>query len=135
VNIRLRPKLLQSLGLLLILAGLVVAWVAIPLHVYDGFESSRLSWLLWSRYRFAPGAVTSEDEVVRSGKRAVAITVHSGDRFEQGVDGSASTERAELMEAWWLFSRTGRTYAYSFSLYLPKDFPQTTERLVLAQWR
>ena len=38
------------------------------------------------------------------------------------------------MEAWWLFSRTGRTYFYAFRLYLPKDFPQTTERLVLAQW-
>ena len=24
---------------------------------------------------------------------------------------------------------------YSFSLYLPKDFPQTSERLVIAQWR
>ena len=34
-----------------------------------------------------------------------------------------------------LFSRTGRTYVYAFSLYLPADFPETRERLVLAQWR
>jgi hypothetical protein len=113
----------------------VVALVAIPLHIYDGFESSRLSWVRWSRYRFAPGAVVSEDQVVRSGKSALAITVHSGDRFELGLDGNASTERAELMEALWLFSHTGRTYIYSFSLYLPDDLPQTSERLVLAQWR
>jgi hypothetical protein len=39
------------------------------------------------------------------------------------------------MEAWWLFSRAERAYTYSFSLYLPKDFPQTSERLVIAQWR
>ena len=126
---------MQGLGLLLVSAGLLATWIGIPLHVYDGFESTRLSWLRWSRSRFEPGAVASENEVVRSGGRALAITVHAGDRFERGVDGSASTERAELMEAWWLFSRTGRTYAYAFSLYLPKDFPQTKERLVLAQWR
>jgi hypothetical protein len=135
VKTKLRRSLLQGVGLLLVLAGLIVAWIAIPLHVYDGFESTRLSWLRWSRYRFEPGAVASENEVVRSGKRALAITIHSGDRFEHGVEGNACTERAELMEAWWLFSRTRRTYAYSFSLYLPKDFPQTKERLVLAQWR
>ena len=41
----------------------------------------------------------------------------------------------ELMESWWLFSRSGRTYAYSFSLYLPKEIPQSSERLVIAQWR
>jgi hypothetical protein len=39
------------------------------------------------------------------------------------------------MESWWLFSRTGLTYVYSFSLYIPSDFPQTRERLVIAQWR
>jgi hypothetical protein len=69
------------------------------------------------------------------GERSLAITVHPGDRFEFGVDGSASTERAELMEAPWLFSHTSRAYLYFFSVYLPNDFPQTTERLVLAQWR
>jgi hypothetical protein len=52
-----------------------------------------------------------------------------------GKPGSAATERDEIMEAWWLFSRAERTYVYSFSLYLPKDFPQTAERLVIAQWR
>lgn len=129
-------RLLKLTALLLLLAVLIVAGLsAIPLHIYDGFESSELSRLRWSRYRFAPGAIVSQESVVRSGRRALAITVHSGDRFEQGIEGSASTERAELMEAWWLFSRTGRTYVYSFSLFLPKDFPQTSERLVLAQWR
>lgn len=108
---------------------------AVPLHIYDGFETAELNRARWSRFRFEPGAVVSEEQVVRAGRRALAITVHSGDRFEQGIEGSASTERAELMEAWWLFSHTGRTYAYAFSLYLPADFPVTSERLVLAQWR
>jgi hypothetical protein len=107
---------------------------AIPLHVYDGFESARLSRLRWSRSRFERGAVVSQEGVVRAGRR-VAITVHPVDRYEQGIEGSASTERAELMEAWWLWSRTGHTYVYSFSLFLRRDFPITPERLVLAQWR
>jgi len=130
------PRQWKVAALLSLVAVVAVAGArAIPLHIYDGFESARLSRLRWSRYRFAPGAVASESAVVRSGRKALAITVHSGDCFEQGVDGSASTERAELMEAWWLFSHTGRSYAYKFSLYLPTNFPQTKERLVLAQWR
>jgi hypothetical protein len=129
-------KVLLSAVILFVLIILFVAGLRVmPLHIYDGFESPHLSRLRWSRFRFVPGAVVTQEAVVRAGRRALAITVHSGDRFEQGIDGSASTERAELMEAWWLFSRTGRTYAYSFSIYLPEDFPQTSERLVLAQWR
>lgn len=102
----------------------VVALVAIPLHIYDGFESSRLSWVRWSRYRFAPGAVVSEDQVVRSGKSALAITVHSGDRFELGLDGNASTERAELMEALGSFrtraARTSTPSAFTFPMTFHK---------------
>ena len=113
----------------------LLALRTIPIHVYDGFESSYLSSFRWSSRRFEPGAVVSEESVVRSGRRALAITVHSGDRPEAASESGAATERAELMESWWLFSRTGRTYVYSFSLYLPNDFPQTSERLVIAQWR
>jgi hypothetical protein len=107
----------------------------VPVHVHDGFQSSHLSWRHWSKYRFEPGAVFPEGSIVRSGKRALAITVHSGDRPEGASESGAATERDELKEAWWQFSRVGRTYASSFSLYLPKDFPQTSERLVIAQWR
>jgi len=104
------------------------------MHVYDGFESSYLSRLRWTDRRFEPGAVVFEGSVVRSGHRALAITVHSGHRPEAASQ-SGGTERDELMESWWLFSRTRRTYVYSFSLYLPTNFPQTRERLVIAPWR
>ena len=114
---------------------LFLVWRAIPIHIYDGFESPHLSRFRWLRRRFEPSAVVSQTEVVRSGHRALAITVHPGDRPEAASQGGAATERDEIMEAWWLFSRTERTYVYSFSLYLPEDFPQTHERLVIAQWR
>ncbi|HVI09698.1 MAG TPA: heparin lyase I family protein [Candidatus Binatia bacterium] len=76
-----------------------------------------------------------EDSVVRSGRQALAITVGSGDRPEAESAGGAATERDEIMEAYWLFSRGERGYVYSVSLYLPKDFPQISESLVIAQWR
>jgi hypothetical protein len=107
----------------------------VPIHVHDGFDSPNLSWIRWSRSRFVSGAVVTESAIVRSGSRALAITVHAGDRYEAASDTGAATERAELMESWWYFSRMQRAYAYSFSLYLPTELPQTTERLVIAQWR
>jgi hypothetical protein len=106
-----------------------------PIHVYDGFESHYLSHLRWTNRRFEPGAVVFEESVVHSGRRALAITVRSGDRPEAATESGAATERDELMEPWWLFSRSGRTYVYSFSLYLPHNFLQTSERFVIAQWR
>src|SRR5581483_2171803 len=129
-------RLLQALALIAALPLLLfVARRVIPLHVYDGFESSSLSWMHWSRWRFVKGAVVPEEDIVRSGHRALAITVRDGDRYEAASDTGAATERDELMESWWLYSRMARSYAYSFSLYLPKDFPLTPERLVIAQWR
>ncbi|MGA7685606.1 MAG: heparin lyase I family protein [Terriglobales bacterium] len=122
-------------GLILLLIVFLFALRTVPLHVYDGFESSRLSWTRWSKYRFASGAVAPEQSVVRAGRSALAITVHSGDRYEAASESGVASERAELMESWWLFSRSGRTYAYSFSLYLPKEIPQSSERLVIAQWK
>lgn len=128
--------LLRTLSVVVLFALLLLLVASlIPIHVYDGFESPDLSRFHWLRRRFEPGAVVSQTAVVRSGRRALAITVHAGDRPEAASQGGAATERAEIMESWWLFSRAGRSYAYSFSLYLPKDFPQTSERLVIAQWR
>ena len=131
MRLLLRALMVVVLFALLLLLALRV----IPIHVYDGFESPHLSRLRWSRGRLEPGAVASENTVVRSGRGALAITVRPGDRPEAASQGGAATERDEIMEPWWLFSRTGRTYVYSFSLYLPKEFPQTSERLVIAQWR
>jgi hypothetical protein len=104
------------------------------IHVYDGFESSALG-SQWSKRRMVPGAFRLQSEVVRAGHSAGEITVHSGDRHENASDSGAASERDELMEEWWLFARTRRTYRYSFSLYVPADFPIVPTRLVLAQWK
>jgi hypothetical protein len=106
----------------------------IPVHVYDAFESSSLS-CRWSKMRLVDGAVRPDATVVHSGHQSLAITVHSGDRHEDASDNGAATERDEIMESWWLYSRVGRTYVYSFSLFLPEDLPSDANRLVIAQWR
>jgi hypothetical protein len=102
--------------------------------VYDGFESARLS-RLWATDRFAPGAVTMQSAVVRAGHGAARITLHPGDVFEAGIKGSKDTERAELAEPERLFERENETYEFSFSQFLPPDFPIVPTRLVIAQWK
>jgi len=125
-----------TLGCLVILiAALLFSIRLLPQHIHDGFESTRLNSFRWSTRRFVAGAVQSETTVVYSGARALAITVRDGDRYEAASEGGAATERGELMESWWLYARAGHSYVYSFSLNLPKDLPQTSERLVIAQWR
>ncbi len=104
------------------------------IHVYDGFESEKLGRHWWEG-RMVPGSFRVQSDVVRSGHRAGEITVRSGDRREAASGDGAATERDELMEAWWLFAYMHRTYRYSFSLYLPADFPIVSTRLVLAQWK
>ncbi len=121
----------------MLLLGLLILTAArlIPVHVYDGFESSGLSWSHWSSQRMVSGAATIQDQIVRSGQRALAITVHSGDRYEAASDDGVASERDELLESWWLYSRIGQSYVYSFSLYLPRELPQDAPRLVIAQWK
>jgi hypothetical protein len=104
------------------------------IHVYDGFEAGELG-SPWSRLRMVPGSFRTEPEIVRAGHSAGEITVRSRHRREEASDDGSATERDELMEAWWLFGHTGPSYRYSFSLYLPADFPIVPQRLVLAQWK
>ncbi len=104
------------------------------IHVYDGFESPGLSYH-WSESRMVPGSFLVQSQIVRAGQSAGEITVRHGDRREAASDDGSATERDELMEAWWLFAHMHRTYRYSFSLYLPADFPIVSTRLVLAQWK
>ena len=120
-----------------IAAGLIASlgyrkWArASHVDVYDGFETGRLS-RIWDTGRFEPGAVTMQSEIVRAGHGAAKVVVHSRDKFEAGIDGDADSERAELMEADRLISKENRTYEYSFSMFIPLDFPVVPTRLVVA---
>ena len=107
---------------------------ATPINVYDGFEGTKLS-PLWETTRVVQGAVQMQSEVVRAGHGAVRITLHPRDVFEPGADGDKDSERDELLEASRLTSRENIAYEYSWSMYLPVDFPIVPVRLVVAQWK
>ena len=112
-------------SLTLVVALLFAAFLVIHFrktHVYDGFESDELD-SRWSRHRVVPGSFRTQSEIVRAGHSAGEITVRSRDLREEASDDGNASERDELMESWWLFGHAGRAYRYTFSLYLPADFP------------
>lgn len=102
------------------------------LDIYDGFESEEVS-PIWSDWRYLPGAVEIQSEIVKEGKSACKITLHPGDQMEEEI--GTILERAELMESTNLVSLENLEYAYAFSLFMPKDFPVVPTRLVIAQWK
>jgi hypothetical protein len=109
--------------------------VASEVDVTDGFETPSLGDL-WTARRFVPGAVEMQSRVVRAGRSAAKITVREGDRLEVNDEpGGPPLERAELEESARLWAMEDKTYAYSFSIWIPEDFPIVPTRLVLAQWK
>ena len=121
-----------AVGFLLILA--VVIFHHPHLSIYDGFETSKLS-RNWNTARLEDHSVTFQSEVVRKGKGAFKITLQNGDKVENKTDKDNSSERDELMEAMSLYSVEGVKYEYTFSMFLPGNFPITSTRLVIAQWK
>ncbi|ADV81187.1 heparin lyase I family protein [Terriglobus saanensis] len=105
-----------------------------PVHVADNFESPALS-PIWMTSRLVPSAFSVQHEVVHDGHHTGQITLHPGDMLDPASNMGPASERDELMEHWRFWSRPHHTYAQSFSLYLPTDFPIVDDRLVLAQWR
>jgi hypothetical protein len=103
--------------------------------VSDGFEAPTLS-KSWSTRKFAPGAAEIQSKVARTGKSALKITLREGDWTEANdYPGGPILERAELEESPALWAEEDKTYAYSFSIFLPQDFPIVPTRLVIAQWK
>jgi Polysaccharide lyase len=107
--------------------------VSAPIDVYDGFEGSTLS-NIWESSRFVSGAVQIQSSIVRAGHGALRVTVHPRDIFEAG-NGNKDSERDEILESVRLNSREGIFYEFSWSMYLPANFPIVPVRLVVAQWK
>jgi len=125
-----------GVGLWLFSAGISYAQGtnAQGLDVYDGFETTQLS-KVWDTDRFEAGAVEMQTNVFHAGHSAVKITVRAKDKFEAGINGNSDSERAELLEARPLTSKENETYEFSFSMFIPTDFPIVPTRLVIAQWK
>ncbi len=132
-----RILLCFGIGFLLLVSGLAVylGWLMRrPIHIQDSFEEPDLS-PIWISMAMVPESFSIQNEVVRGGGKAAQITLKSGDIHEDASWKGEASERDEICEAPWFWSRMDRIYEYSFSLYLPKDFPIVDTRLVIAQWK
>ena len=98
----------------------------------DNFESETLG-SIWRTDKFIEGAMTIQSEIVRSGKKACKLTLRSGDQIEK--EKGTKFERAELREKNELMINENERCVYSFSLFIPEDFPIVETRLVIAQWK
>jgi len=111
----------------------IVVWACQPnAVVYDGFETTGLRQH-WETRRFLPGAVRIQSSVARAGKGAARIILRPGDQIPQ--ERGSELERAELQESTRLWSVEDSAYVYSFSVFVPQDFPIVSTRLVIAQWK
>lgn len=104
----------------------------IQTEVMDSFESD-IPDGIWTRDKFIPGAFEIQSDYVRSGKSAAKLILHQGDQIEE--EKGTILERAELREPKKLMSQENLNYSYSFSIFLPPDFPIVPTRLVIAQWK
>ena len=86
---------------------------------------------IWRLQRVRADALTAVPDPTGLDRNVLAITLRAGDMADSG----GITERAELSEADALHLPTGTDVWYSFSLYLPLDFPVVDRRLVLGQWK
>lgn len=101
-------------------------------NVTDKFDDATLSDV-WTKKKFLPGSVEMQSDIVRNGARAARIRLRPGDQIEQ--EKGTLLERAEITEAPEYWSVEDSLYSYTFSLYLPEDFPTDSTRLVIAQWK
>jgi len=123
--------MMKTLAIILLI--ILPAWQSSrQVDVADGFETGTVS-SIWGTWRFLPGAVEFQSACVRSGKRAIEITLRPGDQMAD--EKTTVLERAELTESSKLVSLEDSAYEYSFSLFLPRDFPVVPTRLVIAQWK
>ena len=105
-----------------------------PININDNFENKKLN-KIWSTARIETNSYDFQSKIVRNGKRAIRITLKSGDIVEQQKGNDNSTERDELLEARELYAIEDIKYEYKFSMFLPDSFPIWPVRLVIAQWR
>jgi hypothetical protein len=121
---------IRFLLLLVLLALSLSACRSTDWSYADSFEESSINryWTRtwWSR----EGGM--DDAYVLDGESALRVVVQQGDHTLFGKSGQA-TERSEINERH--RHRLGQDVWYSFSVYVPEDFPIADVRLVMGQWK
>jgi len=98
----------------------------------DDFEDGQLSHH-WSLKHILGGSHAYTRSAVATGRQALLLTVHHGDKQAEGAESDRCSERAELMEPSPAILGIGPDLWYGFALYLPADLPPIDRRLILAQ--
>ena len=97
----------------------------------DDFAGPRIDRRIWiTTWWNRQDGITNEHS--RSGPSSLRMTVRPGDYRMYGRGGQA-TERSELMERQAL--RMGTEARYTYSVFVPEDFPIADVRLVISQWK
>lgn len=104
-----------------------------PEVVASDFEKGKID-KIWKTDKIATGAAKIQSEIVHTGKFAIQMSLQQGQIQGTGANG-IKTERTELKEKSKHNITSGRFYEYSFSFYLPKNFPIKNRRLVIGQWK
>lgn len=135
MNIKIIPAHFIPVFLLaaLMLITLFGYGTALPscLH-FDSFEGQEVDSGFWSKTWWVSGQSGVDDQVYSEGLSSLRVTVKEGDHRLFGKSGQA-TERCELVEK----NRhpLNEDLWYSFSVYVPSDFPMEDVRLVMGQWK
>jgi len=128
---------IRGLALIAILGFAVVIFQAASdfasRSIYDSFDSATEKDL-WDMRKIAPDSWTIQSKEVRDGDGALCIWLNQGGGVEKDRTG-VCTERAEFMEAKNLYETENEINEFQFSFYIPNDFPITSTRLIIAQWK
>lgn len=105
-------------------------------NLFDGFEGKKIAdfWVPgeYGSGRYVSGRLELQDKIVRSGKRALKMTLFKGD-IRQCDPNKKCSERTELDSG--KGPLMGEDTWYGFSFYIPEDFPIIDNRLVIGQWK
>jgi hypothetical protein len=119
-------KIALSLGILMLLTGCRSAdW-----SYHDSFESERIN-RYWTRTWWSESG-GRDPSVAFDGDASLRVVVAEGDHRLFGKSGQ-STERSEINERH--RHPIGQDVWYSFSVYVPEDFPIEDVRVVMGQWK
>ena len=98
----------------------------------DSFEESRINSKYWSTTWWVARQSGIVEGVAQDGSSSLKAVVEPGNRRLYGKSGQA-TERCELLEK--RRHVLGTDLWYTFSVYVPQEFPVEDVRLVMGQWK
>ena len=109
--------------------GRAVAFLGVIGLLSVGCQGSPIAWERQTAGK--PWSIQVVADNVRAGKQALRFEVREGDAY---VSPRKTSYRSELSAREVFRATMGKEYWYGFSMYMPTDFPDHDNRLVIGQW-